>query len=329
MSRVQNFYLNGIGPTLSTGPQQIISGKELQINVISDASGTFGADLLGANDDVILNPVLGINKINVEERIRTALDSDIRRMNFTFTTLNDQAVPVNVSLTAVGLNTKDMVTLHDAGGRPLKSTDGALNVNLTTGGLDFVDGVLPVSITNAAIDVDVCVNDIVTVYGSTGMPVAMDGSGKLQVVIDNNTIDVDVSITDSITTYGSEGLPLRTDASGRVLVSSGITTQKDYLDISQGNLVNSGRTKLESLSAVNMRNDTVLFLKLYNKGTAPTTSDTPTATYALFPQRREHFNWVHGLDFASGLGLMCTLGRQSTDGSFASPNDCMAHLSYV
>lgn len=71
-----------------------------------------------------------------------------------------------------------------------------------------------------------------------------------------------------------------------------------------------------------------VFVKLYDKATAPTTSDTPISTIMLIPGSRS-VEFASGIAFASGLGIRASAGPSDADsGSVASNTLLVEWLAY-
>ena len=313
--KVQNHYFRTDASTTYTSIAYNLptSQKALLFETECNVSGDLRMRLLTHDNTNLATPFVPVRDTSLTYILR-AIRSHTVDIKYEFTQAGSSPQQADISVSIKALDADDMVTLHGSDGGLLTSTDGRLDT---------------------------------TPYGSTGLPLRADASGKLVVVLDGDSIAVDVVISD-ITPLGSEGTSLYTDASGMQLVilvdpshnnisadgaikvNSGTTTQQNYLDVSQGVVMVATSVKLQTLSAVNMRSDLALYLKLYDQATAPVpATHTPVATYALFPQRREHLSWVHGLNFTSGVSALCTQNFTDIDTSYCLTNDCMIHLSYV
>ena len=78
-------------------------------------------------------------------------------------------------------------------------------------------------------------------------------------------------------------------------------------------------------------NAAVIYLKLYNKASAPTVgSDTPTHTFALPPQASFTFDWPQGRYFSTGIAYALTTGSADADtGAVASGDILGLNIDYA
>lgn len=220
--------------------------------------------------------------------------------------------------------TSDTVTIFDSEGRGIYSRNNAMLVTYPTAMIDTSNNALKVDIVNAAINVDVNVSDQVVVYGTdsegVSRPLYVNDQDNLKVTLDTSAVRI----------HAGDGTPIK-DYNGGIYITRGALEQANYIDVSQGlSITGSSTVYVHSLSTVNMRNDSAVYLKLYDASTAPSPSvDLPKATYVLFPQKREHLTWSNGLYFSNGLGALCTLHSANTDASYVNSGDCHVHLSYT
>lgn len=72
-----------------------------------------------------------------------------------------------------------------------------------------------------------------------------------------------------------------------------------------------------------------LYVKLYNKATAPNSSDTPLKVWPIYPGNAPFQGEVVGAhDFPLGLGLRCTKGLAHNDTTAPATNACVINLGY-
>ena len=104
-----------------------------------------------------------------------------------------------------------------------------------------------------------------------------------------------------------------------------------------GVLVAAGAVQIVSLIAMN-NSASVIFLKLYDKSTAPTSSDTPVKTIPLAINctgpliiavpRWNSENEPSGYQFANGLGYRCCANIADSDNTDPSSNACVLNIEY-
>jgi hypothetical protein len=208
-------------------------------------------------------------------------------------------------------------------GCPLSVTDRRLDTNAHIDlPFSFTDGKLNVYIDGANMALGT----------RADQPLKTDDEGRLLVVLDADTMSIDISLGNCMTIYGSKGVPLMTDNSGRLMTCEYIPRvyQCNYIDVSIERLVASGSIRLGSLTVTNTAVRTMCYLRLYNVSDRFKIQDPglePVATYALFPYRREHLTWPNGITFSKGLGIVCTTGP--TSNIYASTGMCMVHMTYT
>lgn len=81
---------------------------------------------------------------------------------------------------------------------------------------------------------------------------------------------------------------------------------------------------------VHNKNAAVLYLKLYNKATAPTVgSDTPVLTIPVPSGAAANVSFARGIAFSTGLGVGATTGVADNDTGAPGANDMVLNLFYV
>jgi hypothetical protein len=79
---------------------------------------------------------------------------------------------------------------------------------------------------------------------------------------------------------------------------------------------------------------TALYLKLYNKSSAPTSGDTPQHTF-LVPTQGDSkgagfcIAIPHGIQFSTGIGYRATTGLGDADNNNPGTNECILNLTYA
>lgn len=107
---------------------------------------------------------------------------------------------------------------------------------------------------------------------------------------------------------------------GKVVVDTGVVTciEKSPTGAITNSLGNTGdlvtgvHSTLQSLTLADVGGTVFSYVKLYNKATAPTASDTPVITLPLNHDTVQQVE-CHGLDFPLGIGLRATLNFASGD----------------
>ena len=92
-------------------------------------------------------------------------------------------------------------------------------------------------------------------------------------------------------------------------------------------VINAGQTDLTGWSIHNTAG-AARYVKLYNKATAPTASDTPAIVIALAANGSATFNNSEGLNFSEGLGIRIVTGVADNDATAPSANDVVVNIFY-
>lgn len=71
-----------------------------------------------------------------------------------------------------------------------------------------------------------------------------------------------------------------------------------------------------------------LYVKIYNKATTPTDSDTPIITIALLQGQAETDSFPHGIAFATGIGVRASTGIADNDTGAPGTNEAVVNLFY-
>lgn len=81
-----------------------------------------------------------------------------------------------------------------------------------------------------------------------------------------------------------------------------------------GKVMFTGRGSLEGLTLSNLSGATILYVKVYDKATAPTEADTPKLTYVTTAQSSREINLRStGIRFVNGVSVRCTTGIGDAD----------------
>jgi hypothetical protein len=73
----------------------------------------------------------------------------------------------------------------------------------------------------------------------------------------------------------------------------------------------------------------VVYLKLYNKATAPTASDTPVRTYAIPATNGANLSIPDGIGFDTGISIRATTGVADNDTGAPATNDVIVNFGYL
>lgn len=95
-----------------------------------------------------------------------------------------------------------------------------------------------------------------------------------------------------------------------------------------GSIVKANAGGIFNLSVSNS-NAAARFLKLYNKATAPTASDTPVRTYYLAPLSARDISVPDGLGFDVGISLRASTLVADSDNTAPSTNDVIVNIGYL
>lgn len=111
-------------------------------------------------------------------------------------------------------------------------------------------------------------------------------------------------------------------------VTSGGSSIYRNLDLgSTGQVVKASAGQMYGYYIFNNAN-TVRYLKIYDKATAPTNSDTPVMTYPIPPGSAANVAFPNGVAFANGIGVRAVTGVADNDTGAPSTNDVIINLNY-
>lgn len=79
---------------------------------------------------------------------------------------------------------------------------------------------------------------------------------------------------------------------------------------------------------VSNSNAAARYLKVYDKATAPTASDTPIRTYYLPPLSLTSIPVPDGIKFSNGISLRATTGIADADTGAPTANDVVVNIGY-
>lgn len=72
-----------------------------------------------------------------------------------------------------------------------------------------------------------------------------------------------------------------------------------------------------------------LYVKVYDKATAPSAADTPKKVWQIFPGNAPFLlDLVNGIGFSNGIGVRCTTGLAHADTGAPATNACLFNLGY-
>lgn len=76
-------------------------------------------------------------------------------------------------------------------------------------------------------------------------------------------------------------------------------------------------------------NAAIRYVKLYDKATAPTSSDTPIRTYLLPPSSTVVVPVTDGINFDAGISIRASTGVADADNTAPSANDVLVNIGYL
>ncbi len=137
------------------------------------------------------------------------------------------------------------------------------------------------------------------------------GSGWLQVSIQNAVLSV---LLDAATSGGSTPYSY---------IAAGATNQ-------DSTVVKASAGQVYAISAISVVG-TLLYLKVYNKATGPTSSDTPLFRFPIPASTTGAgytFALPRGASFSSGISFRITTGIADSNAVAATANDCIVNLIF-
>lgn len=72
-----------------------------------------------------------------------------------------------------------------------------------------------------------------------------------------------------------------------------------------------------------------VYIKWYNKSSAPTTADTPVMTFPLYAGQTANMSFPHGIAFGAGIGLRATTGVATADTGDPGVNVVIVNVMYA
>jgi hypothetical protein len=76
-------------------------------------------------------------------------------------------------------------------------------------------------------------------------------------------------------------------------------------------------------------NAAIRYVKLYDKATAPTASDTPVRTYLLPPSSTVVVPVPDGINYTTGISIRASTGVADNDNTAPSANDVIVDIGYL
>ena len=73
----------------------------------------------------------------------------------------------------------------------------------------------------------------------------------------------------------------------------------------------------------------IRYVKLYDKATAPTASDTPVRTYFLPPSWTIVVPISDGINYVNGISIRASTGVADSDNTAPSANDVIVNIGYL
>lgn len=135
-------------------------------------------------------------------------------------------------------------------------------------------------------------------------------------------------------TWGADGVATDTSASAPLPVqitpiTSGGATKHSVISAATANatVVQGSASTLYSISVTN-DSTSARYFKLYNKATAPTSSDTPVWRLRIPPGGGAIETFPLGLVFGTGLGYRVVTGATDSDNTSVGLSEIFINLSY-
>jgi len=73
----------------------------------------------------------------------------------------------------------------------------------------------------------------------------------------------------------------------------------------------------------------IVYVKLYDKATAPTSSDTPTHTIPLQANQTLPWSSVDGINFTTGISMRASTGVADNDNTAPAANQVIVNIEYL
>lgn len=90
----------------------------------------------------------------------------------------------------------------------------------------------------------------------------------------------------------------------------------------------AGKHQIMSMLLSNTSGGT-LYVKLYDKATAPSSSDTPTHTIALPANQTIPWSPLDGIGFTLGIGIRATTGVADNNNTSPGSNEVIVNIEYL
>lgn len=97
---------------------------------------------------------------------------------------------------------------------------------------------------------------------------------------------------------------------------------------STGALIKTGRGQIFSMYISNT-GSAAAYVKLYNKATAPSSSDTPTHTLTLQANQSIPWSPTDGIDFPLGIGVRAVTGVADNNTTSPAANEVIVNIEYL
>ena len=199
------------------------------------------------------------------------------------------------------------------------STTVALDVNIVSGA-----GGDAVTIADGADVVEGSLADAANTTGTTGTI-----SGKMRGLVQLLASCISIGSNYMMVSIQNAVLSVLLDAA-----TSGGSTPYSYIAAGSANqdsqVVKASAGQIYAISAISVIG-TLLYLKVYNKATAPTSSDTPVFRFPIPASTTgAGYTWAlpRGASFSSGISFRITTGIADSNAVAATANDCIVDLIY-
>lgn len=223
---------------------------------------------------------------------------------------------LNTKVTAVNTGAVTVAASALPTGAATEATLSALNGKVTavnTGAVTVAASALPTGASTAALQ-------------GGGLPAALGAGGGLKIDGSGTALPISGTITSIAAGANLIGdVAIGNRASGGATPYSYISDGTDFVSVTDG------ATTLYAISCTST-DATVVYIKFYNKATAPDPSaETPVLRFAV-PSAATGAGFVwnvpQGMDFPTGLGFALVTGAADTDETAVSANEVMVNLVY-
>lgn len=171
---------------------------------------------------------------------------------------------------------------------------------------------------------------ITTTAGNTNINInAISTVTPLHTIVDSGSVTVSSlpAITGSVSVSSLPALATGTNSIGKISeITNTVTTKianSTYANARDINLSNTGVVvkssagTLRGITCSNTDNMSYMYVKIYDKGTAPSSADTPIVTIPVHKNTTETYDFF-SLEMFNGISMRATLGLADSDNTAAS-----------